>query len=112
VEITGKPAEDRMMKLFLGLALVVPLGTGHAADVSEIEKRRLFEPTAAELQEEAAGRIYIYDGLSETDIGRAMEEEFERIESMMFIRVKKTDEDGEVIKDPDTGEALVEDDGC
>jgi hypothetical protein len=41
-----------------------------------------------------------------------MEEEFDRIESMMFIRVKKTDETGETLKDPDTGEALVEDDGC
>jgi hypothetical protein len=103
--------KDKTMKLFLGLALILPMGVS-AADTSEIEKRRLFEPTAAERQEEEGGRIYIYDGLSEADIARAMDQAFERVENMMFIRVKKTDENGEVIKDPDTGEALIEDDGC
>jgi hypothetical protein len=101
-----------MMKLLVILALLVPMGAVSAADISEIEKRRLFEPTDAEIDAEAAGRIYIYEGLSEADIDRAMDEEFERVENMMFIRVKKTDQNGEVIKDPETGEALVEDDGC
>ena len=31
---------------------------------------------------------------------------------MMFIRQKKTDERGEPLKDPATGEVEVEDDGC
>jgi len=31
---------------------------------------------------------------------------------MMFIREKKTDGKGEVLKDPATGEDVVEDDGC
>ena len=83
-----------------------------AADVREIELRRLFEPTQGELTDEASGRIYIYDGLRDTDIERAMEEQFERIDNMMFIREKPTDEKGEVLKDPETGEELVADDGC
>jgi len=41
-----------------------------------------------------------------------MEEEFERVENMMFIREKKTDEKGEALKDPDTGAPIVQDDGC
>jgi hypothetical protein len=41
-----------------------------------------------------------------------MEEEFDRIEGMMFIREKKTDENGAVLKDPETGKDVVEDDGC
>jgi hypothetical protein len=104
--------EDVTMKALLAMTLMATLGLASAADVSEIEKRRLFQPTQAELQEEAAGRIYIYDGLTQADIERAMDEEFNRVESMMFIRVKKSDEQGKVVKDPETGYALVEDDGC
>jgi hypothetical protein len=64
------------------------------------------------LQEEAAGRIYTDDGLRDIDVERAMRERYERIEDMMFTREKMTDEKGEVLKDPATGEAVVEDDGC
>jgi hypothetical protein len=103
---------DRKMKLLLGMTLMATIGTAYAADVSEIEKRRLFQPTQAELLQEATGRIYIYDGLSDADIDRAMEAEFGRVESMMFVRVKKTDARGQVVKNKDTGEPLVEDDGC
>ena len=83
-----------------------------AADVREIELRRLFEPTQSERHQEAQGRIYIYDGLHDKDVERAMGKEFHRVESMMFIREKKTDDAGEVLKNPETGAAAVEDDGC
>jgi hypothetical protein len=46
------------------------------------------------------------------DIEQAMTEEFSRIESMMFIRVPKTDASGEPKKDEQTGEIIYEDDGC
>jgi hypothetical protein len=92
--------------------LLLLSATPRAADVRDIELRRLLEPTEAELQQEAAGRIYIYDGLRDTDVERAMEEQYERIENMMFIRETKTDENGDVLKDPATGEDVVEDDGC
>jgi hypothetical protein len=83
-----------------------------AADVSEFEQRRLFSPTEAELASEAEGRIYIYDGLTDIDVQRALHDEFDRVENMMFIRTKKTDEAGEVKRDADTGEVEYEDDGC
>jgi hypothetical protein len=83
-----------------------------AADVSTIELRRLFDPTDAELASEAEGRIYIYDGLTDRDIQRAMNEEFERVENMMFIRTRKTDTDGALKRNKDTGVVEVEDDGC
>lgn len=101
------------MKLSLLALLLIAAGPLAAADgLRDIELRRLFEPTPAELRAEQAGRIYIYDGLRDTDIERAMEEEFDRLDSMMFIRVKITDQKGEVKKDPDTGVAYVQDDGC
>lgn len=83
-----------------------------AADVSDIELRRLFLPTEAELAAEASGKIYIYEGLRDMDVERAMEDEFKRVENMMFIRTKKTTETGETAKDPGTGTAIVHDDGC
>jgi hypothetical protein len=41
-----------------------------------------------------------------------LHDEFDRVENMMFIRTKKTDEAGEVKRDADTGEVEYEDDGC
>lgn len=83
-----------------------------AEDVRDIQLRRLLEPTQSELAQESEGRIYIYEALTNQDIRRAMHEEFDRVESMMFIRVPKTDDSGKVMKDKDTGEMLIEDDGC
>lgn len=101
-----------MQRIWLGLSAATAAGIVLASDLSAIEKRRLFEPTEAELRQEAKGRIYIYDGLSDTDIARAMDEEFARAESMMFIRVRKTDKDGAPLTDPDTGIPVFQDDGC
>lgn len=83
-----------------------------AGDVSEIERRRLFAPSPGELRAEAAGRVYIYEGLRDTDVERALEEEFKRVQNMMFIRVKPTDAGGNPVKDPKTGAEYVQDDGC
>jgi hypothetical protein len=83
-----------------------------AGDVRDMELRRLFDPTQAEIASEAEGRIYIYDGLTERDVQRALNEAFEWVENMMFIRTRQTDEDGEVKRNSDTGQVEYEDDGC
>jgi hypothetical protein len=83
-----------------------------AADVSEIELRRLFDPTETELAAESGGRIYIYEGLRDIDVQRAMDQEFDRVEYMMFIRTRKTKDTGELAKDPETGVVETQDDGC
>jgi hypothetical protein len=101
-----------VMKLCPVIMLFAVATSSMAADVRDIELRRLFAPTNSELRAEDAGRIYIYEGLRDTDVARAMNEEFDRVESMMFIRTQKTDKKGEVKKDPETGTAIVEDDGC
>ena len=98
---------------FWTISLLLAMSTvSLAVDVSEIELRRLFDPTPAEIQAESSGRIYIYEGLRDIDVERAIEEEFNRVDSMMFIRVKQTDEEGDVRKDPESGQAMVQDDGC
>jgi len=45
----------------------------------------------------------IYDELDEEDVERALDEQFDRIEHMMFTRIRHTEPDGAV---------SVEDDGC
>jgi len=108
-----RPAAASILLTALGLsAPLAGSGIAAAADVSDIELRRLFEPTQAELTSEANGRIYIYDGLRDVDVQRALDEEFERVQSMMFIRTIKTDHSGKVTRDADTGEVAYEDDGC
>jgi hypothetical protein len=101
-----------MTRWWIGWVLFGAFGAGFAADLGEIERRRLFEPSEAELRAETDGRVYIYDSLRDIDIAQAMDQEFDRVESMMFIRVRSTNEKGEVRKNPATGEELVEDDGC
>lgn len=86
--------------------------TAAAADVSEIDLRRLFEPSISERAAEGKGEIYIYEGLRDIDVQRAMDEQFDRVENMMFIRTIKTDETGKTARDPKTGAAVTSDDGC
>jgi hypothetical protein len=61
------------------------------------QQRRLLEPTPAEVAGEQSGRVFIYDGVRDATVDRAMDEEFDRIQSMMFIRTKQSNPDGEVV---------------
>ena len=82
-----------------------------AADLRDIELRRLFEPTPAELRAERSGRIYIYEGLLESDVARAMAEQFDRVDSMMFIRVQRPVQKAEP-KSKEPVKYYTQDDGC
>jgi hypothetical protein len=72
----------------------------------------LFNPSASQLEREKHGSVMIYDGLKETRVTQAMDSQFDRIQSMMFVRTVSTDASGEVLGDEETGETVVEDDGC
>ena len=55
--------------------------------------KRLYSPTAQELELER-NKVFIYDGLYAYQVDKAMDNQFDRIDSMMFVRVKVV-EDGE-----------------
>ncbi|MGB5735890.1 MAG: hypothetical protein WBM40_15750 [Thiohalocapsa sp.] len=111
-----RPTKTSMLITALAVSTVLVgsnvAGAADEADVTDIELRRLLEPTPSELAQEESGRIYIYDGLRDIDVDHAMREHFDRVEHMMFIRTKETDETGALKRDKETGEAIVEDDGC
>ena len=103
-----------LMALSPLVLLLLQLSTSivHAGDLHEWYASLLFEPTPQQLQQEQRGRVRIYDGLSDIEVNRALDEQFERIEAMMFTGVVVTDPEGRPLLDPETGEKVVENDGC
>jgi hypothetical protein len=73
-------------------------GSPEYAGSEQWQQRRLLEPTPAELAGEQSGRVFIYDGVRDTTVDRALDEQFDRIQSMMFIRTKQTNPEGEVVE--------------
>ena len=72
----------------------------------------IYFPSASMLEREADGFVFIYDGLLDAEIEKILDDKFDRIEYMMFTRVRKTDPSGDPMIDPDTGDEMLVDDGC
>jgi len=65
------------------------------------QEQRLLAPSAPQLSTEQRGRVVIYDGLDEALVDRALDTQFERVENMMFVRVRHTDPQGDSWADDD-----------
>lgn len=104
----------RLTLISLGVALMQAPAVTAAADASHTEwqLRRLFAPTTREVERESKGRVFIYHRLPDTAVARALDEQFDRVDAMMFTGVIITNSEGKEVRDPDTGDPLVEDDGC
>jgi len=106
------------MKLHLHISLVVMLTVTNVAHANEFESpnnwqmSRLFHPTEADLASEKKGRIMIYDGVTDKTVDRALDEHFDRIGALMFTRTIVTDDTGNPLRNPETNEIVVEEDGC
>lgn len=95
--------------LFAVLALGL-VGPSEAAD--SWQEKMLFSPSASQLALEKRGRVMIYEGLKDTQVTQAMNSQFDRIQSMMFVRTVATAPGGDVLRDKETADVVVEDDGC
>lgn len=107
-----------MMGVWLacGSAVFLPLAHAVAKDTDQAlhdwQLRRLMQPSPRELKDEAQGKVYIYDGLTDREVEQALNGHFNRIESMMFMGTIKTDGQGQILKDVETGKPFQESGGC
>ncbi len=69
-------------------------------------------PSKSQLQREKNGSVTIYHGLTDKIVENAMDKQFDRLSSMMFTSVIVTDNSGDAVINPETGEIVVEEDSC
>ena len=84
----------------LAASLLALSATSAFAENSFYEKT-LFTPSDSMLKAESRGRIMIYDGMDNETVNRAMDEQFDRIDNMMFTRIHYVQDDGEEYVDDD-----------
>jgi hypothetical protein len=83
-----------------------------ALAMEQWQYNRLFNPSPADRKAELRGQVVIYDGLTDVTENKAIDQNFDRMQNMMFTRTVVTDENGDPMIDPVTGNEVVEDDGC
>ena len=76
----------------------------------EFQLDQLLDPSEEQLEMEKDGQVFIYDGLKESDIKLALDQQQHRMHSMMFISVVWTDDNGQPVVDPYTGEVVTDND--
>ena len=108
-----------MRKIIICITIVLGIGVVQTANanipdfpVDEWQLQLIFDPEESFLEREASGFVFIYDGLSDTQVDYILDHYFDRIDAMMFTRIKITDSSGEIMLDPETGDELTIDDGC
>ena len=84
----------------LSVMVVLPDSAG-AGDFDQWQYQQLMQPSQSQLAMEAGGRVNIYDGMREADVEQAMDTQFERIGSMMFVRTVRVTDNGDIIEDSD-----------
>ncbi len=81
-------------------------------NIDSYQQNALFQPSNGQLIRESQGLVYIYDGLTDKTVNKAMDNQPDRIKSMMFVNTKLTDNNGDLLRDAETGEIMEEDDDC
>lgn len=84
----------------------------HQNKIHSWQIKQIYQPSQHLLDRESRGFVNIYDGFTDAQVDQIMDDKFDRLDSMMFTRVKITNTAGTVLKDPVTGNDLFEDDGC
>jgi hypothetical protein len=91
--------------MYRGLAAAAVMGAGvgqiATAGGSDYFHDALLNPSEAVLLAEHLGRVTIFDGLDSRVVDRALDEQYERIDRMMFVRTRHVQQDGSVESDDD-----------
>ena len=88
-----------ILMLVTGFCLSPLLGPVQAYD--QYQYKMLLNPTEKMLEAESRGYIMIYDGLENRVVEKAMTEQFDRIENMMFVGTRYLQENGELLYEED-----------
>ena len=83
------------------LLVVVALPPQALAEEVSYTQQMLESPSQAVLSAEEKGRVTIYDGVKNETVERALDQQFQRIDSMMFIHTQHQQESGEYAADDD-----------
>ncbi len=76
------------------------------------QRARLLHPSEAQLRAERNQQVFIYVAVTDRDVEAALDNGFERMGSFVFANVVVTGEDGQPLRDPDTGRVVVESEDC
>jgi len=98
---SGLKSHLKGIKSLIVIVLLVASSSVHAID--DYQLKVLFTPSDINLQAETEGRVMIYDGLKSETVDQALNEQFGRIDKMMFVRTQHIQENGDI---------EVEEDGC
>ncbi len=101
--VTGSKIVKNPVSVAIIINMLLVLATVPAQAMDNYQYKTLFLPSDYTLKAESKGRVMIYDGLTSNTVDKAMDEQFNRIEHMMFVRI---------VHEQDNGEYYVEDDGC
>ena len=97
---TNKSAKQQFLTQVLVLSFMASVTLSAQANDS-YQHKMLFTPNSGMVKAENHGRVMIYDGIKNDVVDVALNEQFDRIENMMFVRVVHVQEDGEEIADED-----------
>ncbi len=81
--------------------LILGMLTSGVQAEADFQHNMLLNPDSAQMSAEARGRVMIYDGMNSVTVELAMNTQFDRIESMMFVNTRHVQPDGEVVEDDD-----------
>ena len=90
---------DNVKSILLASLLALSGTSAFAAD--SFYHKTLFDPSDSMLKAESRGHIMIYDSLDSETVDRAMDEQFDRIDNMMFVRTHYVQASGDHYVDDD-----------
>ena len=109
-EETGTLSRFMTFVLLMG-TLLTPIV--RVADANQsFQYKTLFNPTPSQLKAEERGRVMIYDRLDDALVERALDQQFGRIEHMMFTRIHEPPPKDDGTPPNKGGEDSSDDDGC
>jgi len=90
-----------MASLFAVSLLTCSFGFAEEMSAGNWQINSLLSPSNAQLASERRGRVTIYDSLREETVDQALDQQFGRIENMMFVSTRYTADDGSEYADDD-----------